>query len=147
MRAIRFSLWLAVVWVLAWHGASGQAWAASVELGLTVVEVSESGAGIEEGAAAAAAHSILGEQLRYDSLKILDEARKSLAPGDLWERDLPNGAKLRIQVSDIAESGALLSVDLEGSAQGDFRVQKKKPLVIGGPAHGEGRLVLVIQPN
>jgi len=121
--------------------------AADVELLLTVAEVSETGQGIASDPAAAEAHAILGEQLRYDSLKILEQKRKRLESGGIWEHGLPNGTTLRIQVADIAETGALLSVDLEGSAQGDFRVQRKKPLVIGGPTHGEGRLVLLIRPN
>lgn len=121
--------------------------AADVELLLTVAEVSETGQGVASDPAAAKAHAILGEQLRYDSLKILEQKRKRVESGGTWEHGLPNGASLRIQVADIAETGALLSVDLEGSAQGDFRVQRKKPLVIGGPNHGDGRLVLLIQFN
>ncbi len=121
--------------------------AGDVQVSLTVALVSESGAGVESTPAAARAHAILGKQLRYSSLKVLESSRHRIAEGQLWSHGLPNGTSVKARAGDISDAGVLLSVDWKGSAQGDFRVQRGKPLVIGGPNYQDGRLVLILQPD
>ncbi|NNL86653.1 MAG: hypothetical protein HKP27_13420 [Myxococcales bacterium] len=140
-RALRHTLWLAMTGLL----LSAAAQAGDVQLSLTVAHVSESAAGVEETPVAKRAHAILGKQLRYSSLKVLSSGQHTLQTNQMWEHGLPNNTTLRARASDVSEGGVFLSVDWPGSAQGDFRVQRGKPLVIGGPNYQDGKLVLILQ--
>jgi hypothetical protein len=64
---------------------------------------------------------------------------------EVWTLDLPTQRTLQLRPLDVdRESGTLLSLDVEESMQGDFRVRRGQPLVVGGPRLGDGRLVVVV---
>lgn len=140
-RTLRHTIWLAAMGLL----LAAAAQAGDVQLSLTVAHVSESATGIEETPAAKRAHGILGKQLRYSSLKVLSSSQHTLQANVLWEHGLPNNTTLRARASDVSPEGVFLSVDWPGSAQGDFRVQRGKPLVFGGSNYQDGKLVLILQ--
>lgn len=117
----------------------------SVALDVTVVHVTESGGSVAGDACAQKAHGILGKQVRYAGLECLDNQRKNVALNDIWKVALPNGKRFLVRPIDVGEAGVLVAVDLEGSAQGDFRIRPHKPLVIGGPSHAGGKLVIVLE--
>ena len=67
-----------------------------------------------------------------------------VALDDVWKVKLPGTGPLRVRPVDIGPNGALLSLDWEGELQGDFRVRKGTPLILGRPRSGKGKLVVVI---
>ena len=88
---------------------------------------------------------ILRGQIAYGSLAILEVHKRSVPVNEVWTLDLPTQRTLQVRPLDVdRESGTLLSLDVEESMQGDFRVRRGQPLVIGGPRLGEGRLVVVV---
>jgi hypothetical protein len=38
-------------------------------------------------------------------------------------------------------------VDVERSAQGDFRIPRRKPFVLGGQRYQDGQLVILLEPD
>lgn len=119
----------------------------AVTFHLTVVHVSPKAGGVEESEAARAAHRILGDRIRYESLEVLDRQEERLAPNEVGTHALPNGQELRFRPLDLGESGVLVAVDVEGSAQGDFRVPSGKPVVLGGSSYEDGQLVILLEPR
>jgi hypothetical protein len=88
---------------------------------------------------------ILRGQVAYGSLAIVDVHKRSVPVNEVWTLDLPTQRTLQLRPLDVdRESGTLLSLDVEESVQGDFRVRRGQPLVVGGPRLGEGRLVVVV---
>jgi hypothetical protein len=88
---------------------------------------------------------ILRGQIAYGSLAIVDVHKRSVPVNEVWTLDLPTQRTLQLRPLDVdEESGTLLSLDVEESVQGDFRVRRGQPLVVGGPRLGDGRLVVVV---
>ena len=88
---------------------------------------------------------ILRGQVAYGSLAIVDVHKRSVPVNEVWTVDLPTQRTLQLRPLDVdRESGTLLSLDVEESVQGDFRVRRGQPLVVGGPKLGDGRLVVVV---
>ena len=88
---------------------------------------------------------ILRGQIAYGSLTVLEVHKRSVPVNEVWTLDLPTQRTLQLRPLDVdRESGTLLSLDVEESMQGDFRVRRGQPLVVGGPRLGEGRLVVVV---
>jgi hypothetical protein len=88
---------------------------------------------------------ILRGQIAYGSLAVVDVHKRSVPVNEVWTLDLPTQRTLQIRPLDVdREAGTLLSLDVEESVQGDFRVRSGQPLVVGGPRLGEGRLVVVV---
>ena len=87
---------------------------------------------------------ILKGQLAYESLAVIDSQKRSVAVDDVWKVKLPGTGPLRVRPIDVGPNGALLSLDWEGELQGDFRVRRGTPLILGGPRSGNGKLIVVI---
>lgn len=123
---------------------------AAVTFHVTVVHVSGAegeGGGVEESEAARRAHGILGDRIRYESLRVLATHERRLAANDVARIGLPTGRELRFRPLDVGEGGVLVAVDVEGTAQGDFRIPSGKPIVLGGPTYREGQLVILLEPR
>jgi hypothetical protein len=79
------------------------------------------------------------------SLAILDIHRREVPVNEVWTVELPTHRSLQVRPLEVDRNqGTLLSLDVEESVQGDFRVRRGQPLVVGGPRHGDGRLVVVV---
>jgi hypothetical protein len=88
---------------------------------------------------------LLRGQIPYQSLAVIDTHRRELPLNELWTLRLPNERSLQLRPLDLDRGqGALLSLDVEESVQGDFRVRRGQPLVVGGPRYGDGKLVVVV---
>jgi hypothetical protein len=88
---------------------------------------------------------LLRGQVAYESLSILDTHEREVPLNEVWTVELPTQKSLQLRaLADDREQGTLLSLDVEESVQGDFRVRRGQPLVVGGPRYGEGRLVVVL---
>lgn len=116
-----------------------------VDVEVTLVRVSDAPGGVAKGARAKRYDALLRGQVAYQSLEVVRTEGRKLAPGKLWELALPTGAVLSLRALDVSEEGTLLSVDLEGSVQGDFKVRRGHPLILGGPPFRDGKLVIGVE--
>ena len=126
-----------------WLSAGAVAAAAQqVPVEVTVVRISQ-----EPGPAdprAKRLDRILRGQLAYESLEVVGTRKQKVALDDVWKVKLPGTGPLRVRPLDVGGQGALLSLDWEGELQGDFRVRRGTPLILGGPRSGRGKLVVVL---
>lgn len=88
----------------------------------------------------------LRDQLRYESLEVLQQEKLRLALDEIGTVRLPTGRSLRLRPLDLGEAGVLVAVDLEGSTQMDLRVPNGKLVIIGGQPYEDGKLVITLQP-
>ena len=131
--------------LLLWAPAAGAQ--DKVALDLTLVLVSDKPGGVAGDGRAKRADEILGKELRYESLEVVDTSKRTLSLNEIWSVRLPTKRYFRVRPMDVGDNGVLLSVDLEGVTQGDFRVRKGKPLVFGGQSHEGGKLVVIVEPD
>lgn len=115
----------------------------AVPLDITVLRVSD-----EPGAPDARAERLdrlLRGQIAYRSLEVVDTRRREVPLDEVWTFELPSRQSVQLRPLEVDKTGTLLSLDVEGGLQGDFRVRPGQPLIVGGPRHGDGRLVLVVE--
>jgi hypothetical protein len=95
----------------------------------------------------AALHRRLKDEIRYESLRVLEQRRLDLAMDEIGTLQLPTGRRLRVRPLDVGKQGVLVAVDLEGSMKTDLRVPNHKLVVIGGQPYEGGRLVITLEPE
>jgi hypothetical protein len=89
----------------------------------------------------------LREKFKYNSLKVIEERRLSLGIDEVGSVKLPNGRMFRVRPLDLGDRGLLMAVGWEGEVMMDMRAPNNHLLVIGGPAHDGGQLVVSIEPQ
>lgn len=92
-------------------------------------------------------HRRLRNEIRYESLQVLEERRLDLAMDEIGTMQLPTGRRLRVRPMDVGKQGVLVAVDVEGSMKTDLRVPNHKFVVIGGQPYEGGRLVITLEPD
>lgn len=90
---------------------------------------------------------LLSKKIRYGSLKLIESRQISVPLNGIGSLRLPTGTQFRFRPIDNGKSGVLVSVDMQGTAQGDFRIPRGKPLVLGGEPHGKGQLVVILEAS
>jgi hypothetical protein len=118
-----------------------------IEFEVTVVHVSSRKGGVEANARARRVDRIIGSQLKYDSLRVLDFRRREVSLNQIGSVTLPSGRHFRFRPMDLSDEGVLVAVDVERSAQGDFRIPRRKPFVFGGQRFQDGQLVILLEPD
>lgn len=114
---------------------------------ITVVHVSSGKGGIQGSERARRVDRIIGRQIKYDSLEVLDFERRKVPLNQVGSVTLPSGKHFRFRPMDISDDGVLVAVDVERSAQGDFRIPRRKPFVFGGQRYQGGQLVILLEPD
>ena len=89
----------------------------------------------------------LRKQFRYNSLRVLKARRLALRMDEVGSVKLPNGRMFRVRPLNLGDRGLLMAVGWEGEVMMDMRAPSNHLLVIGGPAHGTGQLVISIEPQ
>ena len=120
---------------------------AAVTLDVMVVHTSGAEGGVADDPRARKAHGILGGQIKYNSLKVLDSKSRKVALNEIWKVMLPNGKHFLVQPLNVAGNGVLVAVDLEGSAQVDARIKRKTPFVVGPQSHQGGNLSVILEAD
>jgi hypothetical protein len=92
-------------------------------------------------------NTYLKPQVRYGSLKVLQNERLDLALDEVGTVDLPNGRKFRVRPLDVGQEGVLLSVSVQGTLWTDMRVRNGHLVVIGAERYEAGKLVIAIEPH
>jgi hypothetical protein len=89
----------------------------------------------------------LRKKFKYNSLRVIKERRLTLALDEVGSLKLPNGQMFRVRPLDLGDRGLLMAVGWEGEVMMDMRAPNNHLLVIGGPTHGDGQLVVSIEPQ
>ncbi len=118
---------------------------ASVALDVMVVHTSDAEGGVADDPRARKADGILGRQIKYNSLKVVDSKQRKVALNETWKVMLPNGRHFLVQPLDVGSHGVLAAIDLEGSAQVDARIKKKTPFVLGPQSYEGGNLSVILE--
>ena len=118
-----------------------------IDFEVTVVHVSSGKGGVEANDRARRVDRIIGPQIKYDSLRVLDFKRRKVPLNHISSVTLPGGKRFRFRPMDLSDEGVLVAVDVEHSAQGDFRIPRRKPFVFGGQRYQDGQLVIILEPD
>ena len=131
--------------VLCLLGAGAARAAEPLAFAVTVLQVSDQPGPVDPSPRAQRLHALLSPKIRYESLHVLAVRRLRVPLEGIGEVRLPTGQTFRFRPIDASGSGVLVAVDLKGTMQGDFRIPPGKPLVLGGPPHEGGQLVVVLE--
>ena len=144
----RFSFGLLVVIVAGLLLAGNPAWSQAERqftVKVTVAEISNAEGKIDKRAKRLDLK--LREKFKYNSLKVIEERRLKLGIDEVGSVKLPNGRMFRVRPLDLGDRGLLMAVGWEGEVMMDMRAPNNHLLVIGGPSHGDGQLVVSIEPQ
>ncbi len=92
-------------------------------------------------------HRKLRDEIRYESLRVLQTRELELALDELGEMRLPNGRRLQIRPLSVDSRGVLTAVSLEGSVDADMRIRNGHLVVIGAEPYEDGKLVVSLEPH
>ncbi len=144
----RFSFGLLVV-IVSWGLFAGNpAWSQGERrftVKVTVAEISNAEGKVDERAKRLDLN--LRKKFKYNSLRVIQERRLTLALDEVGSVKLPNGQMFRVRPLDLGDRGLLMAVGWEGEVMMDMRAPNNHLLVIGGPTHGDGQLVVSIEPQ
>jgi hypothetical protein len=144
----RFSFGLLVVIVSGVLLAVSPAWSQAerrFDVKVTVAEISNAKGKIDKRAKRLDLN--LRKKFKYNSLKVIEERRLKLGIDEVGSVKLPNGRMFRVRPLDLGDRGLLMAVGWEGEVMMDMRAPNNHLLVIGGPAHDDGQLVVSIEPQ
>jgi hypothetical protein len=146
VKRCSFGLWVVIVsWVLF---AGNPAWSQGerrFSVKVTVAEISDAEGKIDKRAKRLDLN--LRKKFKYNSLTVIKERRLTLELDEVGSVKLPNGQMFRVRPLDLGDRGLLMAVGWEGEVMMDMRAPNNHLLVIGGPTHGDGQLVVSIEPQ
>ncbi len=144
----RFSFGLLVVIVSGVLLAGSPAWSQAerrFDVKVTVAEISDAKGKIDKRAKRLDLN--LRKKFKYNSLKVIKERRLTLGIDEVGSVKLPGGRMFRVRPLNLGDRGLLMAVGWEGEVMMDMRAPNNHLLVIGGPTHGDGQLVVSIEPQ
>ena len=127
---------------------AGSAWSEGerrVNIHVTVAEISDSKGNIDKRAKRL--DDKLRKKFKYNSLSVIQERRLALKMDEVGSVKLPTGRMFRVRPLNLGDRGLLMAVGWEGELMMDMRAPNHHLLVIGGPAYGDGQLVISIEPE
>ena len=77
---------------------------------VTVVHVSNREGGVQATARARRVDRIIGPQIKYDSLRVLDFMRRQVPLNQIGSVTLPSGKRFRFRPMDLSDEGVLVAV-------------------------------------
>ena len=144
----RFSFGLLVAIVAGASLVGNPAWSQAerrFSVKVTVAEISDAEGAIDKRAKRLDLN--LRKKFKYNSLKVIKERRLKLALDEVGSVKLPDGRMFRVRPLDLGDRGLLMAVGWEGEVMMDMRAPNNHLLVIGGPSHDDGQLVVSIEPQ
>jgi hypothetical protein len=116
-----------------------------VPVNVIVVHTSESEGGVDPRARELDAK--LKTQLRYKSMRVLQEERVDLHVDQVGTVRLPDGRAIRMRPMHKSDKGVLMAVDVEGAVKLDARAPNHHKVVIGAGEYEDGNLAVSIEPD
>ena len=92
-------------------------------------------------------HEKLKKQLRYKSIRVIQEQRVDLEMNRVGTVDLPDGRKVRMRPLHKGAKGVLMAVDVQGAVKLDARAPNHHKVVIGAGEYENGNLAVSIEPD
>jgi hypothetical protein len=92
-------------------------------------------------------HEKLKKQLRYKSMRVLQEERVDLQMNQVGTVLLPDGRKVRMRPMHKGAKGVLMAVDVQGAVKLDARARNHHKVVIGAGEYEDGNLAVSIEPD
>jgi hypothetical protein len=92
-------------------------------------------------------HEKLKKQLRYKSMRVIQEQRVDLEMNQVGTVDLPDGRKVRMRPLHKGAKGVLMAVDVQGAVKLDARAPNHHKVVIGAGEYQNGNLAVSIEPD
>jgi hypothetical protein len=92
-------------------------------------------------------HEMLKKQLRYKSMRVIQEQRVDLEMNQVGTVDLPDGRKVRMRPLHKGAKGVLMAVDVQGAVKLDARAPNHHKVVIGAGEYENGNLAVSIEPD
>jgi len=92
-------------------------------------------------------HEKLKKQLRYKSMRVIQEQRVDLEMNRVGTVDLPDGRKVRMRPLHKGAKGLLMAVDVQGAVKLDARAPNHHKVVIGAGEYENGNLAVSIEPD
>ena len=89
----------------------------------------------------------LRKQLRYRSMRVLQEERVDLQMNQVGTVQLPDGRKVRMRPMHKGKNGVLMAVDVQGAVKFDARARNHHKVVIGAGEYEGGNLAVSIEPD
>jgi len=116
-----------------------------VSLSVMVSHISDAEGSIDPRASRL--HDKIRKQLKYSSLRVLEDRTLRLALDEVGRVELPNGRAFRVRPGDVGDGGVLLAVDVEGATKADMRVPSGHLVVLGAGSYEGGTLVISLEPR
>jgi hypothetical protein len=92
-------------------------------------------------------HEKLKKQLRYKSMRVIQEQRVDLEMNQVGTVELPDGRKVRMRPLHKGAKGVLMAVDVQGAVKLDARAPNHHKVVIGAGEYQNGNLAVSIEPD
>jgi hypothetical protein len=143
-RSLEIAALAACLGWLAPAAALAQA-ARSIEVDVMVCRISQDPGPVDPRASRLDAQ--LRGEFRYESLKVLQQKRLSLALNELGRLGLPNGSELQLRPLSLSDRGVLMAVAVQGSVQSDMQIPNGHLVAIGAGQLEGGKLVISLEPH
>jgi hypothetical protein len=130
---------------LSLHGAHAQSTSTRVPVNVMIVHTSEGDGGVDPRAREL--DEKLKGQLRYKSMRVIQEQRVDLEMNQVGSVDLPDGRKVRMRPLHKGTKGVLMALDVQGAVKLDARAPNHHKVVIGAGEYEDGNLAVSIEPD
>jgi hypothetical protein len=127
------------------HTAHAQSSGSRVPVNVMIVHTSEREGGVDPRARDL--DQKLKKQLRYKSMRVIQEQRVDLEMNQVGSVDLPDGRKVRMRPLHKGTKGVLMAVDVQGAVKLDARAPNHHKVVIGAGEYEDGNLAVSIEPD
>lgn len=116
-----------------------------VPVNVMVVHTSNEKGGVDP--AAKELDDKLKKQLRYKSMRVIQQERVDLEVDRVGTVQLPDGRKVRMRPMHKSSKSVLMAVDVEGAVKLDARAPNHHKVVIGAGEYEDGNLAVSIEPD
>jgi hypothetical protein len=89
----------------------------------------------------------LKKQLRYKSMRVIEQQRVDLQMNHVGTVQLPDGRAVRMRPIHKGTKGVLMAVDVPGAVKLDARAPNHHKVVIGAGEYEDGNLAVSIEPD
>jgi hypothetical protein len=84
---------------------------------------------------------------QFGSVQLVDEQAMKLQFGEVGRMPLPTGSELSVQPVSVRGSRLKMNLNLPGVVDAKLRMQNHRPLMLGPLPHGDGYLVIRVEPE
>lgn len=116
----------------------------SVQLRVMVIQAFEQARGPSDPECAAVPRKL--GPLHFGTLRLIHQRRVRAVMGENLRVLLPDG-EVRMMPVSVVQQRLHMYLNWPGQVNSNVRMQRGKPLILGGPRHGDGHLLVYIEPD